>query len=168
MIGSASIRDALKATAGSAEILERVAQQMVRVFEVEPTPLQPTGWRLLPDEQAIAAVEEDDVRLITAADLARLPEPELRRLFVIERSLQNHYEAWLRVLPKLEPPCEPSVAVQCRHLLREIAVDMVPDVEALCHTLQHAGVTEQDRFDRVSQLIRSVGEGHTPAPWAMP
>jgi hypothetical protein len=97
-----------------------------------------------------------------------LPEPELRRLFLIERSLQNHLEAWLRVLPKLQPPCEPSVALQCRHLLREIAVDMVPDVDALCHALAHAGVEGEEGFRRMGDLIRSVGEGHTPAPWAMP
>jgi hypothetical protein len=168
MIGSASLRDALKATAGSAQILDRVAQQMVRVFEIDPSPPRPSGWQLLPDEQAIAAVERDGIRMITASDLARLPEPELRRLFFIERSLQNHYEAWLRVLPKLQPPCEPSVALQCRHLLREIAVDMVPDVEALCHTLEHAGVEGEEGFQRVSELIRSVSEGQMPAPWAMP
>ena len=167
MIGSASLRDALKATASSAEILDRVAHQMAHVFEVQPAPPS-AGWRILPDEQAIAAVERDEVQLITADDLARLPEAELRRLFVIERSLQNHYEAWLRVLPKLQAPCEPSVAVQCRYLLREIAVDMVPDVDALCHALQHAGVADHQSFERVSDLIRSVVEGRTAAPWAIP
>jgi hypothetical protein len=168
MIGSASLRDALKATVSSAQILDRVAQHMVRVFEVEPRPARSVGWQLLSDDQAIAAVEKEDVRLITATDLARLPEPELRRLFVIERSLQNHYESWLRVLPKLQSTCEPSVALQCRSLLREIAVDMVPDVEALCRTLEHAGIDGEKDLHRVSDLFRSVSEGHTSAPWAMP
>lgn len=168
MIGSASLRDALKATVSSAQILDRVARQMVRVFEVEPAPVLRSSWHLLSDEQAIAAVEQERVRLITADDLARMPEPQLRRLFVIERSLQNHLEAWLRVLPKLQAPCEPSVALQCRLLLREIAVEMAPDVEALCQALEYAGVEGEEGFQRVSELIRSVGEGHTPAPWAMP
>jgi hypothetical protein len=168
MIGSASLRDALKATVGSAQILDRVAQQMVRVFEVEPTPVPTGGWRLLSDDQAIAAVDKEDVRLITANDLARLSEPELRRLFVIERSLQNHYESWLRVLPKLQSTCEPSVALQCRSLLREIAVEMVPDVEALCRALEHAGIEGEKDLHRASELFRSVSEGRTSAPWAMP
>lgn len=168
MIGSASLRDALKATVSSSQILDRVAQQMVRVFEVEPSLPRSLGWRLLSDDQAIAALEKEEVRLITASDLARLPEPELRRLFVIERSLQNHYEAWLRVLPKLQSTCEPSVTLQCRHLLREIAVDMVPDVEALCHALEHAGIEGEADLHRLSELFRSVSEGRTPAPWAMP
>jgi hypothetical protein len=168
MIGSASLRDALKATVGSAQILDRVAEQMVRVFEVEPKPPRLGGWRLLSDEQAVAAVDKDDVRLITVDDLAHLSEPELRRLFVIERSIQNHYESWLRVLPKLQSTCEPGVALQCRSLLREIAVEMVPDVEALCRALEQAGIDGGKDLHRLSELFRSVIEGRTSAPWAMP
>lgn len=160
MIGRVTVQDAIRATVDAVQLVDRMADQMAHAFlraalthGADP---HPPRIEARPDALVQSRSGKVEQR-VTVEDILRLPEDSIRRMLVLERAMENHYEAWLRVFPRLEAPAEPVVIRHWEMLLRSVVTDMSNDVEEVMGFLERAGLRLDGHYDQVRQMIREVG-----------
>jgi hypothetical protein len=164
MIGDVTVQDAMHAAAGAVALVDRMAGQMARVFR--PWRIEDQRIFCSPSIRAengaiVSAPQGEAVQRVTLENVLRLPEQSIRHMLVLERAMENHYEAWLQVFPKCET-ADPSVREFSQRLLRRIVSDMSGDVEEVLVFLEHSGIRLDGHYEQVRQLIRSVGRDDMP------
>ncbi len=161
MIGRVTVQDAIRATADAVQLVDRMADQMAHAFlqaaiHFDNDPHHP---RIEAQHDAIVQSRLGKVeQRVTVEDILRLPEDSIRRMLVLERAIENHYEAWLRVFPRLDSPAEPVVVRHWEMLLRSVVTDMSHDVEEVMGFLESAGLRLDGHYDQVRRMIQSVGQ----------
>ena len=95
---------------------------------------------------------------VTVDDILRLPEDSIRHILVLQCAIENHYEAWLQVFPRIDIPADPVIKRHWRALLRGVVSDMTGDVEEVMGFLEKAGLRLDGHYDHVRELIRAVGQ----------
>lgn len=159
MIGRVTIRDAIRATAGAVELVDRMAGQMERAFHSSAPGNGTNAFRptIRAEEEAIVSARRGEVlQRITAEDLLKLPEASIRRVLVLERAMQNHYEDWIRVFPKLNACAEERAKVQWQRQLRGVVAGMQDDVEEVLTFLEQAGLRMEGHYAHLRGVIRSI------------
>jgi hypothetical protein len=160
MIGRVTVQDAIRATADAVQLVDRMADQMAHAFlqaaiHLEKDPHHP---RIEAQQGAIVQSRSGKVeQRVTVEDILRMPEDSIRRMLVLERAMENHYEAWLRIYPRLEAPAEPVVIRHWEMLLRSVVSDMTHDVEEVMGFLEKAGLHLDGHYEQVREVIRTVG-----------
>lgn len=61
---------------------------------------------------------------ITASDLQKLPEADLRHVKVLEQSMENHYMIWASVYPQLALAVDPIAKATTEQRLKQIIAAM--------------------------------------------
>jgi hypothetical protein len=83
-------------------------------------------------------------------------------MFVLERAIQNHYEDWVRIFPKVKDCSEPFIGYEGQHELRRVVAAMQDDVEEVMAFLEKAGFTTDGHCAYLRNVIRTIGgEGTT-------
>ncbi len=160
MIGRVTAQDAIRATADAVQLVDRMADQMAHAFvqaaiHHDRNPHHP---RIEAQQDAIVQSRLGKVeQRVTVEDILRLPEDSIRHMLVLERAMENHYEAWLRVFPRLDAPAEPVVIRHWEMLLRSVVTDMSHDVEEVMGFLESAGFRLDGHYDQVRKMIQTVG-----------
>lgn len=160
MIGRVTVQDAIRATADAVQLVDRMADQMAHAFlqAALQHDINPHHPRIEAHHDAIVQSRLGKVeQRVTVEDILRLPEDSIRRMLVLERAMENHYEAWLRVFPRLDVPAEPVVVRHWEMLLRSVVIEMSRDVEEVMGFLESAGFRLDGHYDQVRDMIRSVG-----------
>lgn len=160
MIGRVTVQDAIRAAADAVQLVDRMADQMAHAFFQAAIhgDVDPHHPRIEAHRDAIVQSRSGKVeQRVTVEDILRLPEDSIRRMLVLERAMENHYEAWLRVFPRLEVPDEPVVVRHWEMLLRSVVTEMSPDVEEVMGFLESAGLRLDGHYDQVRKMIQSVG-----------
>ena len=164
MIGRVTIRDAIRATAGAVDLLDRMGGQMERAFHSSAPGNGTNAFRptIHAEEEAIVSAQRGVVlQRVTAEDLLRLPEASNRHVLVLERAMQNHYEDWVRVFPKLDASSEACTKTQWQRQLRGIVVQLQDDVEEVMGFLELAGLRLDGHYAHLRSMVRSIGSAET-------
>lgn len=163
MIGRVTVQDAIRATVDAVQLVDRMADQMAHTFlqAAIHRGREPHAPRIEARPDAIVQSRSGKVeQRVTVEDILRLPEDSIRRMLVLERAIENHYEAWVRVFPQLDAPAEPVVIRHWEMLLRSVVTDMSNDVEEVMCFLERAGLRLDGHYDQVRRMIRSVGQAN--------
>jgi hypothetical protein len=160
MIGRVTVQDAIRATADAVQWVDRMADQMAHAFLQAALQhgLDPHHPRIEAQPDAIVQSRSGKVeQRVTVEDILRLPEDSIRRMLVLERAIENHYDAWVRVFPRLDVPAEPVVTRHWEMLLRSVVTEMSGDVDEVMDFLERAGLCLDGHYDQVRKMIRAVG-----------
>ncbi len=93
MVDFTAVTVALNAATAAITLFDKMADQVERFITKSPAPSTPTEHRMKIEsaEGAIVArAHGREMQRITADDLAKLPQEQLRHITVYEKSMENH------------------------------------------------------------------------------
>jgi len=93
---------------------------------------------------------------ITAADLAKLPEAQLRHIKVYEQSMENHYAVWASVYPQLALAIDPIAKAKTEQQLRGIIAAMKADLVAILDFLMDGDLDLDDHYREIREVVSRV------------
>ena len=164
MIGRVTIRDAIRATVGAVELVDRMAGQMERAFDAASSDHGTEACRptIHAEGEALVSAQRGIVlQRVTTEDLLRLPEDSIRHVLVLERAMQNHYAHWVRVFPTLHACSDSCARTEWQRQLRDIVAGMQDDVEEVMTFLEHTGIRMDSHYAHLRDMIRSIGSVET-------
>jgi len=78
--------------------------------------------------------------------LQKLPEPMLKHIMVLEKSMQNHYDLWAAVYPQRNASPDPIVNAKVDQQLKSIVSAMKDDLIGILSFLQSCGIHLDDHY----------------------
>lgn len=156
MIDIATITAAIGAAASAVGLVDKVADQIDRFMTKSPEPAIPKEHRLKIEKEGNAIVSKyhgKEHQRITAQDLQKLPESELRHIKVLEQSMENHYSIWAAVYPQLALAIDPIAKAKTEQQLKDIIGGMKGDLEGILHFLEQSGLQLDDHYIHIRDLV---------------
>lgn len=159
MVDIATITAAIAAATSGVGLIDKIADQISRFVRKDPNPAVPKEHRMKIVKEGDAIVSKihgQENQRITAADLAKLPESDLRHIKVLEKSMENHYAIWESVYPQLALAIDPIVKAKTEQQLKGIIKDMKGDLEGILNFLEQSGFYLDDHYMYIRDVVRSV------------
>jgi hypothetical protein len=159
MVDIATITAAIGAATSAVGLFDKIADQIERFITKRPEPAVPQQYRMQIAEEgdAIVARERGNVtQRITAEDLQKLPESQLRHVSALEKSMENHYAVWEKVYPQLALLDSPIQKAKVETQLEGIIQDMKGDLEGILSFLESCGLQLDDHYMHVRHLLRNA------------
>jgi hypothetical protein len=156
MVDLAIITAAIGAASAGVGLIDKIGDQITRFLGKKSEPAVPTEHR------ASITREGDDIvqkhhgvehERITASDLQKLPEAQLRHITVHEKSMENHYSIWAAVYPQLALAVDPIAKAKTEQQLKGIIVDMKKDLVAILDFLTDAGLDLDDHYRHIRDVV---------------
>jgi DNA polymerase I-like protein with 3'-5' exonuclease and polymerase domains len=159
MVDFATISAAIGAATSAVGLIDKMADQIERFISKSPEPVMPKEHRMKinGENDAIVSREHGQVtQTITADDLQRLPESQLRHITVLEKSMENHYSIWEEVYPNLALLDSVIQKAKVEKQLEGIIKDMKGDLEDILSFLESCGLYLDDHYQHIRYLIKNV------------
>jgi hypothetical protein len=90
---------------------------------------------------------------ISAGDLQRLPEADLRHIKVLEQSMEKHYAIWAAVYPQLALAIDPIATTKTEQQLKGIIIAMKGDLIGILNFLRQAGLDLDDHYRSIRDVV---------------
>jgi len=90
---------------------------------------------------------------ITAKDLEKLPESDLRHIKVLEQSMENHYAIWASVYPQLALAVDPIAKAKTELQLKEVVGGMKKDLNGVLDFLAKSGLYLDDHYLHIRSVV---------------
>jgi hypothetical protein len=140
------------ATAGVA-LIDKIGDQVSR-FLTKREPTFEHRASIERDGDAIVQKQHGvESHRITAADLAKLPEAQLRHIKVYEQSMENHYAVWASVYPQLSLAIDPIAKAKTEQQLKGIVASMKGDLVAILDFLMDGGLDLDDHYREIRDVV---------------
>jgi hypothetical protein len=149
----------INAIASGIGLIDKIYDQVVGFLSREKRPAVPEEHKLKIEErdsEVVASYHGQVVKTITAADLQRLPEPMLRHIMVLEKSMQNHYDLWAAVYPQRDASPDPLVNAKVDQQLKGIVSAMKDDLFGILSFLESCGIRLDDHYVHIRHLVGQV------------
>ena len=156
MVDIATVTAAIGAASAGVKLIDKLADQVTRFLTKREAPYVPVQHRMTIEQEGSDLVSKEHGRerqRITAKDLAKLPEADLRHIKVYESSMQNHYDVWAAVYPQLALAVDPIAKARTEAQLKGIVRDMKADLLAILSFLQRAGLHLDDHYGHVRDVV---------------
>ena len=159
MIELATITAAIGAATSAVTLIDKISDQITRVIGKTSEPDVPKEHRMKIEKDGDAIVSKQngkEYQRITAKDLEQLPEADLRHIKVLEQSMENHYSIWASVYPQLALSIDPIAKAKIEQQLKGIISDMKNDFDGILGFLEQSGISLDDHYMHIRNLVRSV------------
>lgn len=159
MVDLAMIAAAITAATSAVGLIDKIADQIDRFLTKSPEPAVPKEHRLQIEKEGNAIVSRyhgQESQRITAEDLQKLPEADLRHIKVLEQSMENHYSIWAAVYPQLALAVDPIAKAKTEQQLKGILGGMRGDLEGILTFLERSGLHLDDHYLHVRDLVAKV------------
>ena len=159
MVDLATISAAISAATSAVGLFDKITDQVERFISKSEVPSVPKEHRMkiAEEDDAIVSREHGHVtQQITANDLEKLPESQLRHVAVLEKSMENHYSIWEKVYPDLALVDSPIQKAKVEKQLEGIIRDMKGDLEGILSFLESCGLYLDDHYMHVRHLVKNV------------
>ena len=156
MVDMATITAAIGAATSAVGLFDRIADQIERFITKRPEPDVPKEHRLKIERvgsDIVARSHGQVVQRITAQDLGKLPESQLKHIKVLEKSMENHYAVWSQAYPQLALMDSPVQKAKVEQQLRGIVGGMKNDLEGILSFLESSGIHLDDHYMHVRHLV---------------
>jgi hypothetical protein len=159
MVDFTTLTVAMNAATAAIGLFDKMADQLERFITRSPAPSTPTEHRMKIEstEGAIVArIHGNEIQRISANDLKKLPQEQLRHISVYEKSMENYYQIWESVYPQLalvdSPVQEAKIMLQLKTIIR----GMKADLEGTLAFLESCGLSLDDHYMHIRQLVAQV------------
>jgi hypothetical protein len=155
----ATITAAISAATGAIGLFDKIADQIERFLTKKPAPDVPKEHRLMFErsgDSIVAKSRGNVLKTITADDLQKLPESQLRHIKVFEQAMENHYSIWESVYPKLSLEVDPIRKAQIEKQLQENIANMKNDLNGVCKFLEDCGFYLDDHYLHIKHLVNQA------------
>jgi len=159
MVDLATISTAIGAATSAVGLFDKIADQIERFLTKAPEPGVPREHRLKIEGEENALVVRSEgrvVKRITANDLEKLPESQLRHVKTLEKSMENHYAVWSEVYPQLAIIDSPVSKARVNAQLKEIISGMKQDLNGILSFLEASGIQLDDHYSHIRQLVNQA------------
>ena len=159
MVDIGTLTAALGAASAGIQLIDKISDQVTRFITGHPDPEVPKTHRSTIERDGQSLVRRYrgiEYQRITAADLEKLPEADLRHIRVHEQSMENLYLVWMGVYPQLALALDPIAKVKAEIQLRSIVSAMKTDLVAILNFLEDAGLELDDHYRQVRDVVSSI------------
>jgi hypothetical protein len=159
MVDIATITAAIGAASAGVGLIDKISDQVSRFLTRRETPVMPVEHRAKIEAEGDAIVQRHhgvEYQRITATELQKLPEADLRHIQVLEKSMENHYEVWAAVYPQLALAVDPIAKAKTEQQLHDIVVKMKGDLVGILDFLMRAGLELDDHYRHVRDVVARV------------
>lgn len=156
MIDLATVTAAIGAATAGIGLIDKIGDQVSRFLTKRETPVMPVEHRAKIERDGDSIVQKKhgvEYQRITAADLQKLPETELRHIKVLEQSMENHYAVWACVYPQLALAVDPIAKAKTEQQLKAIIVAMKADLIGILDFLLGAGLDLDDHYRNIRDVV---------------
>jgi hypothetical protein len=156
MIDVATISAAIGAATAGVGLIDKIGDQVSRFLTKREAPVMPVEHRAKIERDGDAIVQKNhgiEYQRITASDLQKLPETELRHIKVLEQSMDNHYAVWASVYPQLALAMDPIAKAKTEQQLKGIIVAMKGDLVGILDFLLKAGLNLDDHYRHIRDVV---------------
>jgi hypothetical protein len=159
MVDPATLTAAIAAATGAVGLFDKIADQVERFITRKPKPEIPKEHRMKIErsgDDIVARKYGREWQRITAEDLRRLPESQLRHIRVLETSMKNHYRVWERTYPELALLDSPIQKARVESQLQDVIRAMGGDLEGILTFLESCGMVLDDHYMEIRDLVKRV------------
>jgi hypothetical protein len=159
MIDIVTVTTAIGAATSAVNLFDKIADQIERFISKSSEPSVPKEHRMKIEELEGAIVSKfhgQEHQRITADDLKKLPELQLRHISVLEKSMENHYRIWVKIYPELALIDSPVQKAKVEQQLENIIRNMKGDFEGILSFLESCGLHLDDHYMHIRHLVRQV------------
>ena len=156
MVDLALLTAALGAAGAGIGLIDKIADQVTRLLTKRDAGAMPVEHRVIIKQEGADLVSRHQGRekqRITAADLAKLPEPMLRHVMAHEKSMENHHKVWASVYPQLALETNAVTKARTELQLQEIVRAMKGDLVAILRFLEAAGLQLDDHYIHIRDAV---------------
>ena len=156
MIDLPTLTAAIAAATSGVALIDQIADQIDRLFRKHSEPETPHehSFKIKQEGNAIVSTYQGrEIQRITAEDLKKLPESDLRHIEVLERSMENHYSIWAAVYPQLALASEPIAKAKTEQQLKGIVRNMKADLEGILAFLERSGLDLMDHYNNIRDVV---------------
>lgn len=159
MVDPATITAAITAAASAIGLIDKIADQIKRYLTKIPEAKVPREYRLKiqgKNDTLVAQYDGKVLQTITAKDLEKLPESQLRHVQTYEKSMKNHYKIWSAVYPQLATMDSPVSKARVEAQLDEVIEGMKKDLNGILSFLESSGLQLDDHYIEIRQLVNQA------------
>ncbi len=159
MVDFATVTAAIGAASAGVQLIDKVADQVTRFLTKRSGPEVLPQHKMTVEQDGDALVSKHygkEFQRVTAKDLEKLPEADLRHIKVYEESMQNHYDVWAAVYPQLALAIDPIAKAKTEAQLRGIVKAMKGDLLAILRFLEKAGLYLDDHYASVRDVVAAA------------
>ena len=159
MIDLATISAAISAATSAVGFIDKLTDQIERFITKSESPSVPKEHRMKISGENDAIVSREHgkvIQTITADDLKKLPESQLRHITILQKSMENHYSIWEKVYPDLALLDSPIQKAKVEKQLEGIIKDMKGDLEDILSFLESCGLYLDDHYQNIRYLVKNV------------
>jgi hypothetical protein len=159
MVDIATITAAIMAATSAVGLIDKISDQVTRFITKESEPPVPKEHRMKIEKDGDSIVSKyngQENQRITAKELEKLPEADLRHIKVLEQSMENHYSIWASVYPQLALAVDPIAKAKTEQQLKGIITGMKGDLEGILNFIEQSGLYLDDHYMHIRDLARSV------------
>ncbi len=156
MVDIALVSGAITAATSAVGLIDKIWDQVERFVSKGPGQDIPVESRQKIQKEGDAIVSRlhgQVYQTITAQDLEKLPETDLRHIRVLEQSMENHYAVWAAVYPQLALAVDPIAKARTEIQLKSIVVGMKKDLDGVLDFLQQSGLYLDDHYKNVRNVV---------------
>jgi hypothetical protein len=156
MVDLVTISAAIGAATAGVGLIDKIGDQITRFLSKRETPVTPIEHRAKIERDGDAIVRKDhgiEYQRITANDLQKLPEAELRHIKVLEQSMENHYAVWSSVYPQLALAVDLVAKAKTEQQLKGIILAMKSDLVGILDFLRKAGLDLDDHYTYIRDVV---------------
>jgi hypothetical protein len=151
---------AIGAASAGIGLIDKLADQVSRFLNnPKAAPIGPREHQVKIEREGDAIVQKHngvEYQRITASDLQKLPEADLRHIKVLEQSMENHYAIWAQVYPQLELSVDEIAKAKTRLQLKGIVVAMKEDLVGILDFLAQAGLDLDDHYVHIRAIVKDA------------
>jgi hypothetical protein len=156
MVDVATITAAIGAATAGVGLIDKIGDQVSRFLSKREVLVMPVEHRAKIERDGDAIVQKHhgvESQRITANDLQKLPEAELRHIKVLEQSMENHYAIWASVYPQLALETDKMAKARTEQQLKAIISDMKRDLVGILDFLLKAGLDLDDHYRNIRDVV---------------
>jgi hypothetical protein len=159
MIDLALINGAIAAATSAVGLFDKISDEIERFVTKRPEPAVPKEHRQQIQKEGDAIVSRmhgQVYQTITAKDLEKLPESDLRHIRVLEQSMENHYSVWASAYPQLALAVDPIAKARTEIQLKGIVSGMNDDLNGILGFLEESGLHLDDHYQNVRNVVNRL------------
>jgi hypothetical protein len=158
MIDLAIISGAISAATSAVALFDKICDQVERFITNSPDPMVPISHRMKivkEDDTIVSLLHGKVVQRITADDLKKLPESQLKHVTVIERSMEYYCSVWELVYPSF-PLSDPVENFHMEWQLKGIIREIKGNLDGILSFLESCGLQLDDHYRHIRHLVQNV------------
>ena len=159
MVDISIITAAIGAATAGVGLIDKIADQISRFLTKREAPGLPVEYRRKIERDGDTIVQKNqgvEYQRITASDLKKLPEADLRHIKVLEESMENHYAVWASVYPQLALSVDLIAKAKTEQQLKGIIVAMKGDLVGILDFLLQAGFDLDDHYRHIRDVVAAA------------